>query len=90
MVDLESEAASLRDAAGETRRRWISRRFDREFTDEPGVVARSSGCSRWCSAAQPDAVGALRLHQDLQTLLRCHIAAFEALGGVPRRSSTTA
>jgi hypothetical protein len=22
-------------------------------------------------------------HQDLQTVLRCHIAAFEALGGVP-------
>lgn len=24
------------------------------------------------------------LHQDLQTLLRCHIAAFDTLGGVPR------
>ena len=24
------------------------------------------------------------LHQDLQSVLRCHIAAFEALGGVPR------
>ena len=23
------------------------------------------------------------LHQDLQTLLRCHMAAFEAIGGVP-------
>jgi transposase len=23
-------------------------------------------------------------HQDLQTLLRCHMAAFAALGGVPR------
>jgi transposase len=27
--------------------------------------------------------GRFVLHQDLQTLLRCHAAAFEALGGVP-------
>jgi transposase len=24
------------------------------------------------------------LHQDLQTVLRCHMAAFEAMGGAPR------
>ena len=25
------------------------------------------------------------VHQDLQTLLRCHAAAFEAIGGVPEQ-----
>ena len=29
--------------------------------------------------------GSFVLHQDLQTLLRCHAAAFEALGGVPEQ-----
>jgi transposase len=24
------------------------------------------------------------LHQDLQSVLRCHVAAFEAIGGAPR------
>jgi transposase len=24
------------------------------------------------------------VHQDLQSVLRCHIAAFEAIGGAPR------
>ena len=32
---------------------------------------------------QPDDVGPLRIHQDMQTLLRCHAEAFAALGGVP-------
>jgi len=31
------------------------------------------------------AEGRFVLHQDLPTLLRCHIAAFEALGGVPQQ-----
>ena len=54
------------------------------FTDEPGVeriiwlFSMVLGHSRmlW---------GRFVLHQDLQTLLRCHTAAFEALGGVPEQ-----
>ena len=34
--------------------------------------------------------GCFVAHQDLQTVLRCHVAAFKAFGGVPRRSSTIA
>ena len=56
--------------------------FRTVFTDEPGVkrivwlFSMVLGYSRliW---------GRFVLHQDLQTLLRCHIAAFEAIGGVP-------
>ncbi len=59
-------------------------RFETEFADEPGVVrivwlfSLVLGHSRmmW---------GRFVLRQDLPTLLRCHIAAFEALGGVPQR-----
>jgi transposase len=58
--------------------------FRTVFTDEPGaehVVWLFSfvlGHSRllW---------GRFVLHQDLQTLLRCHVAAFQALGGVPEQ-----
>jgi transposase len=58
--------------------------FQTEFTDEPGVIrivwlfSLVLGHSRmmW---------GRFVLHQDLPTVLRCHIAAFEALGGVPRQ-----
>ena len=54
------------------------------FTDEPGaermvwLFSLVLGHSRmlW---------GRFVLHQDLQTLLRCHAAAFEALGGVPEQ-----
>jgi transposase len=54
------------------------------FTDAPGVeriiwlFSMVLGHSRmlW---------GRFVLHQDLQTLLRCHAAAFEALGGVPEQ-----
>ena len=57
--------------------------FETVFTDEPGLVRRVwlfslvLGYSRltWGRFVQ---------HQDLQTLLRCHMAAFAALGGVPR------
>jgi len=56
--------------------------FRTEFTDEPGVervvwlFSLVLGHSRlmW---------GQFVVHQDLQTVLRCHIAAFTALGGVP-------
>ena len=58
--------------------------FQTEFTDEPGVMrivwlfSLVLGHSRmmW---------GRFVLHQDLPTVLRCHIAAFEALGGVPQQ-----
>ena len=58
--------------------------FQTEFTDEPGVIrivwlfSLVLGHSRmmWCRFV---------LHQDLPTVLRCHIAAFEALGGVPQQ-----
>ena len=66
-------------------------RFEVEFTDEPGVkrivwlFSLVLGYSRliW---------GRFVVHQDMQSVLRCHIAALEAIGGAPRRArfSTTA
>ena len=58
--------------------------FRTVFTDEPGVeriiwlFSLVLGHSRmlW---------GRFVVHQDLQTLLRCHTGAFEALGGVPEQ-----
>src|ERR1700756_1846655 len=58
-------------------------RFEVEFTDEPGVTrivwlfSMVLGYSRLIWAR-------FIVHQDLQSVLRCHIAAFEAIGGVPR------
>lgn len=57
-------------------------RFAVDFADDPGttrIVWLSSlvlGHSRFLFARYV-------LHQDLQTLLCCHMQAFEALGGVP-------
>lgn len=57
-------------------------RFVTEFTDEPGVgrivwlFSLVLGHSRYVFAR-------FVMHQDLQTLLRCHCLAFEAIGGVP-------
>ena len=57
-------------------------RFVTTFTDEPGLVriiwlfSFVLGHSRYIFAR-------FVMHQDLQTLLRCHMLAFEALGGVP-------
>ena len=56
--------------------------FRVEFADEPGVTrvvwlfSLVLGHSRWLW-------GRFVAHQDLHTLLRCHAAAFEAMGGVP-------
>lgn len=53
------------------------------FTDEPTQVhvvwlfTMVLGCSRML-------FGRFVLHQDLETLLRCHVMAFERFGGVPR------
>ena len=58
-------------------------RFEVEFTDEPGVTrivwlfSMVLGYSRLIWAR-------FVVHQDLQSVLRCHIAALEAIGGVPR------
>jgi transposase len=58
-------------------------RFVVEFAGEPGVrrivwlFSMVLGYSRLIWAR-------FVLHQDLQTVLRCHIAAFEAIGGAPR------
>ena len=57
--------------------------FDVAFTDEPGVrrivwlFSMVLGCSRLIWAR-------FVVHQDLQSMLRCHIAALEAIGGAPR------
>jgi transposase len=57
-------------------------RFVTEFTDEPGVMriiwlfSLVLGYSRHIFAR-------FVMHQDLQTLLRCHMQAFAAIGGVP-------
>jgi len=58
-------------------------RFEVTFTNEPGakrivwLFSLVLGYSRliWARFA---------LHQDLGTVLRCHVAAFQALGGAPR------
>jgi transposase len=58
--------------------------FKTEFTDEPGqerivwLFSLVLGHSRMMWAR-------FVARQDLQTVLRCHIAAFEALGGVPEQ-----
>jgi transposase len=58
-------------------------RFELVFADEPGVTrivwlfSMVLGYSRLIWAR-------FVVHQDLETVLRCHIAAFAALGGVPR------
>src|SRR4051794_37538126 len=57
-------------------------RFETEFTDEPGVkrivwlFSLVLGHSRLIWAR-------FVVHQDLQSVLRCHIAALEAIGGSP-------
>ena len=56
--------------------------FSVEFTDEPGVTRKVYlfsmvlGHSRWLW-------GRFASSQNLQTVMRCHIAAFEAMGGAP-------
>src|SRR3954464_11940109 len=58
-------------------------RFEVTFTDEPGtkrivwLFSLVLGYSRLIWAR-------FVLHQDLGTVLRCHVAAFQALGGAPR------
>lgn len=64
-------------------------RFEVAFTDEPGLTriawlfSMVLGYSRLIWAR-------FVVHQDLQSVLRCHIAALDAIGGRRARSSTTA
>src|SRR5262249_8035480 len=60
-------------------------RFEIEFTDEPGVkrivwlFSMVLGYSRLIGCR-------LDVHHDRQSVLRCHIAALEAIGGAPRET----
>jgi transposase len=58
--------------------------FQTAFTDEPGVI-RTVWLFSLVLAHSRMMWGRFVLRQDMQTLLRCHSAAFEALGGVPRQ-----
>ena len=57
--------------------------FKTEYADEPGVVRKVHlfsfvlGCSRWLW-------GRFCADQTLETVLRCHVSAFDACGGAPR------
>ena len=57
-------------------------RFVTRFEDEPGVT-RIVWLFSLVLGHSRHIVARFVLHQDLQTLLRCHMAAFEAIGGVP-------
>ena len=63
-------------------------RFEVEFADEPGItrIVWLFGCSPWFSAISRLIWAWFVIHHppDLQSVLSCHIAAFEAIGGVPR------
>jgi transposase len=58
--------------------------FQTAFTDEPDVI-RTVWLFSLVLGHSRMMWGRFVLRQDMQTLLRCHIAAFEALGGVPRQ-----
>lgn len=57
-------------------------RFVTTFENEPGV-SRIIWLFSLVLAHSRHIVARFVLHQDLQTLLRCHMAAFDAIGGVP-------
>ncbi|MBA2626704.1 MAG: IS21 family transposase [Gemmatimonadales bacterium] len=57
-------------------------RFVVTFEDEPSVT-RIVWLFSLVLGHSRHIVARFVLHQDLQTLLRCHMAAFEAIGGVP-------
>jgi transposase len=58
--------------------------FQTVFTDEPEVT-RTVWLFSLVLGHSRMMWGRFVLRQDMQTLLRCHAAAFEALGGVPRQ-----
>lgn len=57
-------------------------RFVTVFDDEPGIT-RIIWLFSMMLGHSRHIVARFGLHQDLQTLLRCHMAAFAAMGGVP-------
>jgi len=57
-------------------------RFVVSFEDEPGAT-RIVWLFSLVLGHSRHIVARFVLHQDLQTLLRCHMAAFQAIGGVP-------
>ena len=57
--------------------------FETIFTDEPGVVRKVWLFSLVLGYSRLIRARFVR-HQNLQTVLRCHMAAFAVLGGVPR------
>lgn len=57
-------------------------RFVTVFEDEPGIT-RIIWLFSMVLGHSRHIVARFGLHQDLQTLLRCHMAAFAAIGGVP-------
>ena len=57
-------------------------RFVTVFEDEPGAT-RTIWLFSMVLGHSRHIVARFGLHQDLQTLLRCHMAAFAAIGGVP-------
>ena len=57
-------------------------RFVVSFEDEPGVT-RIVWLFSLVLGHSRHLVARFVLHQDLQTLLRCHMTAFQAIGGVP-------
>ena len=57
-------------------------RFVTVFEDEPGIT-RIIWLFSMVLGHSRHIVARFGLHQDLQTLLRCHMAAFAAMGGVP-------
>ena len=63
--------------------------FQLQFTDEPAITrivwlfSFVLGFSRLTWAR-------FVFHQDMQTVLRCHMAAFDAIGGIPKEILSTA
>jgi transposase len=58
-------------------------RFEVGFMDEPGVI-RIVWLFSMVLGFSPLIWARFVVHQDLQTVLRCHIAVLEAIGGAPR------
>ena len=64
-------------------------RFVTSFTDEPGP-ARIIWLFSFVLCHSRYIFARFVMHQDLQTLLPCHMQAFEAIGGIPIESSRSA
>jgi transposase len=74
----------LRGRRPATRRRWTSP-SSRWRSPTSRASHASFGCFPWCSATATCSLRASSCIRNLQTVLRCHMATFAALGGVPRQ-----